>query len=317
MAGILDFFGNNSDALISAGVGLMSAPGWGNGIAAGLQGFQYGNQIDTERAAQQKLEMEKKQRNDAMAQFLATQQMTPQQRAAAMANQEIGQSLLTSSLTAPKRDIREVGGSLVDITGDKPNVLFQAPKDPSKARAPVSRQRFDEKSGHNIIEEWNPETGWQTQGRAPQRENSATEDQRKNAQLYSVAQPELGIVEKNFDELARVENSTGYNIANKVGLGNYASSEGYQQGRNSLKTIIASYLYSSSGAAASAGEIENQTDILMPKPGESAASLADKKARIKNMVESIKYRAGTTIGGSGAPGAPFDAGDGVTITPLD
>jgi hypothetical protein len=106
---------------------------------------------------------------------------------------------------------------------------------------------------------------------------------RRNRQLYSVVKPELSTVEKNFDALTDPKNQAG----NMMPGGNYITSDAYQQARNSLQAIIASYLYSTSGATANPGEVKNQADMLMPSPGEKAGSLAAKKRRIRTMVNAI------------------------------
>ncbi len=124
----------------------------------------------------------------------------------------------------------------------------------------------------------------------------------RNRELYSVVSKELPIVEQNFDELGKLGNQA-------AGMGGDATrwmaSPGYQRGFMSLQTIVASYLYSTSGATANPGEVIKQTQVLMPAPGESAASVADKKARVRTMVEAIKRGASTTGGGDpAAEGAP-------------
>ncbi len=120
----------------------------------------------------------------------------------------------------------------------------------------------------------------------------------RNRELYSVASKELPVVEENFDELSKLGNQA-------AGLGGdttrWIASPGYQRAFMSLQTIVASYLYSTSGATANPGEVLKQTQVLMPAPLEAAASVADKKARVRQMVDAIKKGAQTT--GGGDPGA--------------
>lgn len=125
-----------------------------------------------------------------------------------------------------------------------------------------------------------------------------TEAQQRNMQLYQVAQPELGIVEQNFKALGDLGNQVG---GSAPGVSNYLTSPEYQRASNSLRTIIATYLYSTSGATANPGEVENQAAILTPKPGESQASIDDKLNRIRTMVSAIKTATGTAApaGGGG------------------
>lgn len=127
----------------------------------------------------------------------------------------------------------------------------------------------------------------------PSTAGKTTEATRRNQQLATVITPELqslignGQTPGTFDALA----DTGNQVWNGVGLGNIATSPQYQQAQNSLKTIVASYLYSVSGATANPGEVQNQVDVLTPKPGESAQSIAAKKQRLISMVEAVKAAA--------------------------
>jgi hypothetical protein len=116
----------------------------------------------------------------------------------------------------------------------------------------------------------------------------ATEGERRNRSLYSVVAPELQIVEENFDALADMWNQG----ASKLPMSDFATTPEYQMAANSLQTIIASYLYSVSGATANPGEVEKQAAILTPRPGESAVSVASKKRRIREMVNAIRQSGG-------------------------
>ncbi|RWL45309.1 MAG: hypothetical protein EOR60_15315 [Mesorhizobium sp.] len=131
------------------------------------------------------------------------------------------------------------------------------------------------------------------------------EQQQRDNKLYSVVAPELSIVEQNFDALSNPKDQALSAIPRGSDYGaEYLKSPQYQRASNSLRTIIASYLYSVSGATAAPAEVENQAAILTPKPGEAKASLDDKLARIRQMVEAIK------TGGSGPAQAPAGTGGG-------
>ncbi|RWK79630.1 MAG: hypothetical protein EOR51_12015 [Mesorhizobium sp.] len=115
------------------------------------------------------------------------------------------------------------------------------------------------------------------------------EAQLRNQQLYTVVAPELGIVEETFPALSDLGNQAW----SQLPLGaDYMTTPEFQRASNSLKTIIASYLYSTSGATATPSEVDNQASILTPKPGEAKASVDDKLSRIRTMVEAIKSNRG-------------------------
>lgn len=135
-----------------------------------------------------------------------------------------------------------------------------------------------------------------------------TEQQIRNRQLYSVVAPEMKIIEDNFAELAKGSNQAASEILPKD-IEAVATSPGYQRAWNSLRTVVASYLYSTSGATANPGEVDTQTRVMMPKPFEDPTTVADKLQRIKTMVESIRQA------GLVNPGMPQPAGNAAPPPP--
>ncbi|MER8464164.1 phage tail tip lysozyme [Mesorhizobium sp. M1396] len=130
------------------------------------------------------------------------------------------------------------------------------------------------------------------------------EAQQRDAKLYDVVAPELKIVEDNFGALSNLSDQAISAVPYGSNYGaDYLKSPEYQRASNSLKTIIASYLYSVSGATAAPAEVENQASILTPKPGEAKESVDDKLARVRAMVDAIKNNRGeapaTSSGGAG------------------
>lgn len=143
--------------------------------------------------------------------------------------------------------------------------------------------------------------------------SGGTEGQRRNQQLYSVIQPELETVERTFDAMGEIGNQA----AGAMGTpGNFIASPEYQMGRNALQTVISSYLYSVSGATANPGEVATQTDMLLPKPGDSPQTLEMKKQRVRTMVRAVGIAAGATGSGGDQPavGAGGAGGGGANRT---
>jgi hypothetical protein len=131
-----------------------------------------------------------------------------------------------------------------------------------------------------------------------------TEAERRAQALYTVASPELKIVEEMFPALSNVNDQIL--SAMPWNTSNWATSEDYQRGRNALESIITSYLYVTSGASAGPGEMEKHIQQLMPQPGEKPGSVKDKLGRIRFRIEAIKQAAGraqeqaaTAAGGGG------------------
>lgn len=149
----------------------------------------------------------------------------------------------------------------------------------------------------------------------PSTAGKTTEATRRNQQLASVIVPELTSLigdgspqnPGTFDALANPQDqmrAMSGDAGMAVGLG---PSPAYQQARNSLTTIVASYLYSVSGATANPGEVEKQVEVLTPKIGESAESVAAKKLRLQQMVKAVE---------AAATGTPIDiTGGGPTLAP--
>lgn len=119
----------------------------------------------------------------------------------------------------------------------------------------------------------------------PNRPREPTQDQLKNQQLYLTSRNQLKIIDDNFDELAKFGSQVGGKVNPAL------TSQGYQRAKAAISDIIANFIYSVSGATANPGEVATRTEIAIPFIGEAKESVADKKARIQAMVESIRIRA--------------------------
>lgn len=95
-------------------------------------------------------------------------------------------------------------------------------------------------------------------------------------------------------------------------LSPFASTE-YRQAKDAVTSIAQSYLYSTSGASAPDAEVQRVADSVTPKPFDTPAQIADKKARLEVMVNSVRQKQGNA-----APAADGwqDMGNGVRIRPM-
>lgn len=197
---------------------------------------------------------------------------------------------------APVKGV-EINGQLVNpITGEMMGDY----------RTPESDKPRDPPAGY----QWTPEgrLSFIPGGPAdPSTNAKTTEATRRNQQLAKVMIPEAeSLLGANgqpgtFDALSNGgDQALGVNIFGAQPLSGMASAD-YQKAQNSLRTVVASYLYSVSGATATDEEVKRQTDILTPKPFENPASVADKKARLQQMVEAVV---------EAAQGAPMTLGGG-------
>lgn len=114
-----------------------------------------------------------------------------------------------------------------------------------------------------------------------------TDQTRRAKQLSSVVTPQLEIALQHYNSLGDVaEMAKGSNSAT-YGM----TSPQYQQAQNAVRTIAQSYLYSVSGQAAPAAEVDKIVDSVTPRPFESPQAVANKKALLKSYVDAINMMA--------------------------
>lgn len=136
-----------------------------------------------------------------------------------------------------------------------------------------------------------------------------TEDQAKNAQLYTLSKQILPQVLDNFESL-------GNPVNNALSFGGaMTTSAGYQQADIGLKSLVANFLYSTSGATATPQEVENRAATVRPRVGDSKETLDLKKKAITDMVESIKLRASPQLLNTPQQPANSNAGWGIRRLP--
>ncbi len=225
--------------------------------------------------------------------------------------------------------------SLVDagMPIDKAWDLALKPK--ASAKAPDITELYDA-NGQPYKAQWNADSGkWdRIGGTKAEAAKQPNEYQMKNRSLYAVIAPEgkrllgNGAELGTFDALAEAGNqwkNLGTDVVKHLtgaDLSNYATSPQYQQAKNSMRTVVASYLYSTSGATANPGEVENQITGLLPSLGESQQSVNDKKARLQTMIEAVGQAAngvdirgtdpaGLGVGGGGGPAGGSVGANGV------
>lgn len=301
------FVGDNRRALMGFGAGLASGKNPQQGLAYGLQMAGQGSESDEQRGMLEKQEAERQAQINQTAQWLQSQGFDDLVPLVEMGQGDVafGEAMKRMQpgygQAEPVKPI-EVNGQLVNpMTGE----VIGDYRDP-QAGMPAAPSGY----------QWTPD-GTQTYipgGPAdPATQAKTTEAQRRNQQLASVIQPELATVEANWEELA----SGGNQAANAVpfGAGFGMTSPGYQQATNSLATIAQSYLYSVSGAAAPAEEVQKLVDSVTPKPFESPQSIEAKKSRIRQMADAVIQAGGGAGVAPMAPGGQTSTGIQWSIEP--
>lgn len=174
-------------------------------------------------------------------------------------------------------EIRTIGNQIVERTPEGWRPVYSAPNAPTGQREPPSGYRWGSDGSLEAIRGGPADK--------PQAKPEVTQDQAKNDQLYGRATQQLTIAEENFDDLGKWTNQALGSSGSTVG-----TTEGYQRAKNAVMDIAASYLYSVSGATANPGEVANLSATVFPKFGDSEQTKKDKKARLRQMVESMKAR---------------------------
>jgi len=113
-----------------------------------------------------------------------------------------------------------------------------------------------------------------------------TEGQSKDTFFQTRMSSALPTLEANESALLNL----GGKLADAVpmNLGNYAQSEDYQLARDAGRDFVTAYLRKDSGAAITPQEEKVYGELLLPQPGDSAATIEAKRTRRRVAVEAIK-----------------------------
>ena len=300
--GVGSWIDQRRNALAGLGAGLLNGQP-GAGVQAGIQ-------ADDAYATQQKAEAER-QKQIADQQALRSKYadfFTKQGRAdiaQGIADGMVDPATAYWEFVAPKQADPVKG---IEINGQLVNPITGEPM--GDFRTPESGKPKDAPSGY----QWTPEgtLSFVPGGPAdPSTNAKTTEATRRNQQLAKVLVPEAqSLLGPNgtFDALTNGGDQFWSGVNQGTGIG---TSPQFQQAQNSIKTVVASYLYSVSGATATDDEVKRQTDVLTPKPFESKQSVAQKKARLQQMVEAVVEAA------NGTPMGAAPSGGGYTVLSVE
>lgn len=282
-------FAANRNAFSGAFGGMAANPmnPWG-GFA---QGAAYGGQQDQLLADQKAAEAKEQEAQNATIEWLQSQGYGDLVQMA-QATGDIGaawtEGLKRSQPKAAQAPI-EINGQLVDpvtyeVLGD-----FRDPQ----SNTPSAPSGYQWVQGENGTAQLSFIPGGPADPAAQAANKGDTEQTRRARQLATVVNPQMDIVEANFDALADPRNqAASVTLPGGAQPGWGMTTPEYQQASAAIQTIAQSYLYSVSGAAAPAEEVQKLVDSVTPRPFESAQSVADKKARLATMVEAINSMAG-------------------------
>lgn len=162
----------------------------------------------------------------------------------------------------------------------------------SAANAGTSAASLKETQRHNTVEETNSAPG----------NKPLSESMVRNKMLHGQSVPQQKILNENgvWDALSAGSNAPA-RVVGAFGGGDALGGEKYKRGVNAVRHIVANNIYSVSGASAPESEVERQLSLALPNGTDSKKVRADKRARLDEMVESM--RVGSVGGRSGDGGS--------------
>lgn len=171
---------------------------------------------------------------------------------------------------------------------------------------PVVETMYDEKTGQAYKAQWNPKTNaWDRVGGNKADSNGITitnpdgtttqiggsggkmteADHKAQLLAQQVVGQEKDLMSK-FDTLGSVQNS----VPDSMG-GRALQSGDAQIAKDSLKNVVANWLYLTSGATATPQEVDRQFSIIEPSVFDKPEAKAGKKARLQAIIDTMKARA--------------------------
>lgn len=198
----------------------------------------------------------------------------------------------------PKDPVRvSQGETLVDMGGKE--IYKAAPKSEPKPSA-VQEYEYAKKEGFpGTFQDWeaskkggmslqiDPETRavtFQQGGNI----KPMTEGQSKDAVFSTRAAGALPLIDKFGDSLTGMEGVTGRTVGQLPVVGNFAKSEGFQQAEQAGKEFLQAILRKDTGAAITPQETDEYGSVYLPRPGDSAELLKQKKVSRTRALEAIK-----------------------------
>lgn len=297
------FVAGNRGKLGQLGAGLASGQNFSQGLANGVQGLPQGQATDDAFATAQKADTERQRQLNSTIEFM----------------RQKGYGDLVSGVEGGGLDLGTAWGEALKRS---------APQKVDPFTLGAGDIRYD--GGGNVIARGAPDqqtapSGYMRTGDGnltyipggpadPSTPAKTTEATRRNQQLSSMIGPELQTVEQNWEELSSGANQAANSAPFGAGYG--LTSPGYQQATNALGTIAQSYLYSVSGAAAPAEEVRKLVESVTPRPFEDPKSIADKKARVRQMAAAVQEAAGgVSVPQQATPGGQTSSGLSWSIVP--
>lgn len=247
-------------------------------------------------------------------QVLTSQFATPEQKAVAQdmyqqmqqANDPLRQlqlqkgQLELEQMRNPKVDPLKVGQGETIVDPRTGKVLFQSDPKPEAKPSAVQEYEYAKSQGFpGTFQDWeaskkggmslqvDPATGavtFQQGGNI----KPMTEGQSKDAVFSTRAEGALPLIDQFGDSLTGQEGIVGGTVGQLPVVGNFAKSEGYQQAEQAGKEFLQAILRKDTGAAITSDETSEYGSVYLPRPGDTPATLEQKKVSRRRALEAIK-----------------------------
>ncbi len=200
----------------------------------------------------------------------------------------------------PKVDPLKVGQGETIVDPRTGKVLFQSDPKPEAKPSAVQEYEYAKSQGFpGTFQDWeaskkggmslqvDPATGavtFQQGGNI----KPMTEGESKDAVFSTRAEGALPLIDQFGDSLTGQEGIVGGTVGQLPVVGNFAKSEGYQQAEQAGKEFLQAILRKDTGAAITADETSEYGSVYLPRPGDTKATLDQKKVSRRRALEAIK-----------------------------
>lgn len=235
--------------------------------------------------------------------------------AASDTTKAIGRMLLQQRLQGDNIQTIDLGDT-VGVMDKRGNVLKHIPKGQKPGDAPTV-QRIKQADGSEVAVQWDATNQTWTPLKAPEGGNPVTnpkltEQQSKDVGFYNRGVKLIPRLEQQDRALTDALSAAGGSVPL---AGNYFKSDAYRQAENTGRELLAVILRKDTGAAVTPQEFEMYGSIYLPRAGDDAATLQQKRAARKTAIDGLRMGLGTAEiifksrealegGNSPAPGAP-------------
>jgi hypothetical protein len=187
----------------------------------------------------------------------------------------------TLQLARQNRDPLDVEAKQLDIAAKRKGL-----------DAPPTVQRIKQPDGSEVAVQWDAQSKAWVPLKAPEGGNPVaspklTEQQSKDVGFYNRGQKLLPRLEQQDQALTDPASAVGGSISN------YLKSDDYRRAEQTGRELLAVILRKDTGAAVTPSEMEQYSSIYLPKPGDDAATIQQKRVARQTAMDGLRMGLGT------------------------